>query len=186
MAYKAIQMQAPEGAEVMGAAILSWFDNLEMSVIQPILSKHGLKVDDVKPDGWYPFAIFNDIYREVYESAGGKTALIAVGKASARLVVKAEDYPGGLEQFITERLPKDTRSFVRNVPEDYGFFVEKVGEHTFHATNNTNIPNDLMFGYLWETSRILKVVDRHFVVSPLTDYYNNPTEGATFKIEWSV
>lgn len=183
MTYKAIQMQSPEGAEVLGAAMMGWFDNLGMEVIQPILAKYELTADDIKPDGWYPFSAFDDIYRAVHTSPSGSSALVAVGKASAQNLVSIKSMESA-QNWLENILPAEPFTFTRNIPDEYGFIVEKVDESHYHFTNNTGIPNDLMFGYLWEGIRTLVGHGKQFRVAPISGYYEGSTEGAVFEVSW--
>lgn len=183
MTYQAIQMHAPEGAEVLGAAMMAWFDNLGMDTISPILAKYHLTAEDIQPENWYPFSIFDDIYKAVYHSPGGSTALVAVGKASAENLVSRETVHSA-ENWLENVLPPETHTFTRNVPEGYGFRIEKVSEGNYRFINNTGIPNDLIYGYLWEGLRILVPEPKDFTVAPISGYYRDSPEGAVFEVRW--
>jgi hypothetical protein len=76
------------------------------------------------------------IYCAVYASSEGNMALMAVGKASAGMIINPDEYDSAA-QFITERLPLNARSFVRQVPETYGYLVEQIDANTCHVANNT-------------------------------------------------
>ncbi|MEM6283596.1 MAG: hypothetical protein AAF787_15500, partial [Chloroflexota bacterium] len=150
VAYKAKQLQPPPGTEVMGAALMGFFDNLSIDVVDPVLRKHGFKREDIDPGGWYPAEISIALERAFMNSDyGGKMAIVAIGKASAQNVVDPESYEG-FSDFLENNFPNFPLMYVRNTPEGYGYIVEKVQEGVWKITNNTPISNHSTYGFLWE------------------------------------
>jgi hypothetical protein len=181
MGYIATQMQAPPGAQIVGAALADWTNNLESHFTAPVFEKYGLSADDIRADEWYDGAILDAMWREMYAMPGAMQMMVAIGKAAAPQYIgalRATDIKGFLEH-----IDEFFSMFIRNAPDEYGFHVTWVDDNRAHVWNNTNAPNDHLFGLLWEMARQLRT-GSHFVVRPIADYDTGSTKGATFEVEW--
>ncbi len=50
--------------------------------------------------------------------------------------------------------------------------------------NNTDIPNDMVYGFIWQAINLAKQSSERFVLKPVSGYYPNSEEGAVFELEW--
>ncbi|MEO1288673.1 MAG: hypothetical protein AAFV93_12965, partial [Chloroflexota bacterium] len=94
--------------------------------------------------------------------------------------------------FIKPDNPKDVldnihnvfTAYLRNMPEGFGIIVTEKEDNTFEVWNNTQVPNDLIYGFLWECLRVTKPEGKGFNLMPLSGYDANSTKGAKFEISW--
>lgn len=181
--YVAVPFQAPEGAEIMGRVVKSYFNNLEQDVFLPVLEKHHLKRDEIEDGGWYPLQLYYDIDMEIYKGLNGSSALVAIGKATMANLLARVSYKS-LEDYLLNGLSTISgRSFIRNVPAEFGFVVTKIGEKHFHIKSNMPSANESIYGSLWEACRLLKEENETFRINPIIGYPGNDVS-ATFEVIW--
>lgn len=180
--YKAVQFRAPEEAEVSGVILLAYLNNLARGVTEPILKDYGFSAENIDADSWYPNQMFLDIEKTIYESESGSNALVAIGKSAAENYIP----PNGvntLEDAIMA-LPDVYTTNQRNLPEGYGWVVEKKGKNHFIFTNNTGTTNHGAYGYVWALCRRMKTAEQDIRVIPLKGFDDDDTEPAVIEIQW--
>ena len=180
--YIAKQFDSPEDLEIRGVVLDAFKHNLQEEMTEPIFNKHGLDSNNLSSDEWYSQSVMSDIYREIYRNGGGSSSLIAMGKASVDITLDLLK-PDSIETFI-ENINEPILSQMRNLPDGYGWIVEKLGDQHYRITNNTDAPNDLMYGYLWEMLRQLITDDEHFEVLPIKNFEAGSKYGAIYEISW--
>lgn len=176
------QFEAPRGAEIMGLGIIGIFDTLAQDQIDPILEQHNLRKRDIRENEWYPLQLYYDLYRAIYSAPGGSQNLVAVGKSMAQGLIDSQQV-NSIDDFLTNVLNSLTEGLVRNTPKDYGYLVDRLDTNYYQVMNNTGASNDLIFGFIWESVRMLSA-GRSFKVAPVEGYYQDSPEGATFRVEW--
>lgn len=182
MMYPAVQFQAPEGTEVIGVILLAYLNNLEHHVTEPILEKYGFTVDEMEADKWYPSQLFLDIEHAIFDSEGGQTALVAIGKSAVESYIP----PAGVDSLETAimALPNVYPTNQRNLPEGYGWFVEKKGDQHYVVTNNTGTSNHAVYGYVWALCHRMRSKDQNVSVKPVQGFDDGSTEAGVFEITW--
>ncbi len=180
--YIADQTKAPPGSEIMGQFIANWTNNLEKSVTEPIFKKYGLDPKQIKLDGYYSLDIVVDLYTEIRTRHGGSPALVAMGKASGEPVQEIFKFKS-VDEFMA-RCAEPFKAAIRNIPEEYGLFVEKKDHQHYHVTNNSIVPNDMIFGYLWEMVRLILGPGVRFSVKNTQPHNVDSLEGAIFEVSW--
>ena len=182
--YIAVPFHAPEGSEIMGKVVKSYFHNLERDIFAPVLERYGLSLDSIGDEDWYPLQLYYDIDKEIYNGANGSSALVAIGKATMANLLSLVSYES-LEDYLTNGLNSiATRAFIRNVPSDFGFIVTKLDAQKYQVKSNIPSANESAYGSLWEACRLLKQEDEKFVVKAVEGYPGNDI-CATFEISWS-
>lgn len=179
--YRAVPFHAPEGSEIIGIAVKGYFNNLQQDSIQPILDQYNLKSEDIDDNGWYPLQTLYDVDKEIYKQPGGNLNLVAVGKAIASNVLDSSITD--LEEFLNVHLNRTATTAIRNVPEGFGYIVEKIGHQHYRITSNVPTSNDTVYGYLWEVCRLLKKPTEEFVLTPISGYPGNQ-EAAVLEVKW--
>lgn len=181
MAISFKQFEAPAGAEIMGVAILGFYENFEQETVTALLSERGLSKGSIRPDGWYDLQIYFDIYRDLLKQPNGTSDLVNIGKATAQNITQPREIDG-LEGFITTELQRSATGVIRNVPDGYGYTIEQLGPNHYRVVNDTGAPNDLIYGYIWEGLRLV-ARRTHFTFRPVT-HYPSREHGAVFEIQW--
>jgi len=170
--------------EALGTAIIGLSHNLHEEFTRPVFAKHGLDVDHLDPDEWYPAYLINEIYKEVYANGRGASTLVAFGKASAVFGISLTN-PNNVDELLAA-INEPILVSLRNQPQEYGLIVEKVDEKTYHVKNNTDSPNDLVYGCLWESLRLLMKENEDFELLPLENHEAGSEHGATYKISVDI
>ena len=181
MPYIAEPTVAPAGSEIKGRAVLDWVDNLAKETTEPVFRALKLNPENIDPDGWYSLDIIAQLYDAIHQSDGGDQALVAMGKASAPAVVEMMDFTS-IENFI-DRSRDPFLASIRKLPDEYGFIVEQKGPQHYELTNNTIVPNAMIYGYLWGVMAELRNYHTEFKLMPIKNYEGG-TVGATFSVEW--
>jgi hypothetical protein len=181
MAYVADQTVAPPGSEMVGQSIADWVDNLEKEITDPVFKKHGL--NDIDPEAWYSLEIVVDIYQEILQSDGGGMALVAMGKASAGPVQEIFNFES-FEEFLNGA-DKPFRAAIRNIPDEYGLTINRIADKHYKITNNSVVPNDMIYGYLWEILKLVRQPGQNYTFRPVSGYSPGSTERAVFELSWS-
>jgi len=181
--YQAVPFKAPEGSEIMGRVVKSYFDNLESDMFLPVLERHNLRPNEMSDDQWYPLQVYYDIDKEIYKGVNGASALVAIGKATMANLLSRTTYTT-LEDYLVNGLGTIAgRSFIRNVPDSFGFVVTKIGNKHFHIKSNMPSANESIYGSLWEACRLLKGEKETFRINPIIGYPGNDIS-ATFEVTW--
>lgn len=176
--YIADQTKAPEGGEIVGQAVKDWVDNINKEYTDPIFAQHDLT--EIDPEGWYSLDLIVDLYRSFAVSEGGAASLVAMGKASARPVHDAFQF-SSFEDFL-ENAGKPFKASIRNIPEEYGLTVTQKGTRHYEIINNSVVPNDMIYGYMWEMFRLLPQTWEGYRFRPVSGYGPGVTERAVFEL----
>jgi len=182
MAYKATQFVAPEGAEVSGVLMLAYLNNLESEVTLPILKQYGFADVNFKPDDWYPNQMFLDIEKAIHDQPGGTSALVAIGKSAADNYIAPDDITSLLDAILA--LPGVYTTNQRNLPEGYGWIIEKVTDNHYVFTNNTGTTNHGAYGYIWSLCNKMKARGQNVSVTPREGFEHDSTEPGVIDITW--
>ena len=183
MHYIAKQFQPHPDMEVLGATLITLNHNLREDITDPIFAKYNLDADHLQPDEWYPAVVLSDVQKEIHAKGRGSSALVAMGKALA-IENLTQGKVNSIEDFIAGFKNVQQHEVLRNYPEGYGWSTEKVGEQRYRVTNNTDAPNDIVYGYLWETLRQLISEHEHFQVLPIKNFGPDAEDGAVYEISW--
>lgn len=183
LSYKAVPFQAPEGAEIMGKVVKSYFVNLAQETFAPVLEKYDLHLEDIDEDEWYTLQLYYDIDMEIYKNSGGSSALVAIGKATMANLLSQLPYKSIGDYFDNGLNSIATRAYLRNVPAEFGFIVSKLGEKHYRISSNLPASNETVYGSLWEACRILSQEGESFTVKPVEGYPGNDI-CATFEVYW--
>ncbi len=167
----------------MGKVVKGYFHNLERDIVAPVLGRYNIDPEKISDGEWYPLQLYYDIDKEIYKGPNGSTALVAIGKATMANLLSLVTYKT-LEDYITQGLNSiATRSFIRNVPSNFGFIATKLDHQRYQVKSNMPAPNESIFGSLWEACRLLKKETESFSVIPVEGYPGNDI-CATFEIKW--
>lgn len=182
MSYIAKPTIAPANAEIVGQAVLDWVNNLEGEMTRPIFKRFNLDANDINPKGWYSLDIIAQLYAAIQGSPNGSNALVAMGKASAPPVVAMMQFTS--PQDFIKRSREPFVASLRNIPDEYGFLINKINKHTYDVTNNTIVPNSMIYGYIWGVMAELRNSIESFAVRPISGYEDGGNVGATFEVSW--
>lgn len=180
--YQAVQFRAPEGAEVSGIILMAYLNNLEHDLTQPILTQYGFSIENMDAGKWYPNQMFLDIERAIHESPSGTNALVAIGKSAVENYIP----PDGVETLedAIMALPRVYTTNQRNLPDGYGWIVEKKADKHFLFTNNTGTTNYGAYGYVWALCQLMKTSHDDVSVTPIKGFDISSTEPAVIEIKW--
>lgn len=163
-------------AEVLGQVVAAFAENLESETVKPLLPKHGL--DNIDPEKWYPHQSWMNVLKELSETPGGSSALVAFG----RKVVETAVMPPEMDS-----IPKMLHSLqaihhlnLRNIPADEGYVVEEVSEKLYRVIHNTPNPRDAIYGFLWGLAQRFRAPGEPFTVRMVES--DHP--GGVFEVEW--
>ncbi len=155
--------------KLIGQTVLSLFSNVRVEDIDPILEKHEIRLNDVRPDGWYPLARVMDAFSDLQEHASGMFNFVAVGIRAAEL----SPLTPGIEAMSFEQ-------FLLMYPQVYqtrhrdgdpgGLIAEKVAEGHIKLTLDIPYPDDVFYGLFYGFARRLLPEDTEFTV-----YYDEET-----------
>lgn len=175
------QFEAPADAEIMGIGIRGVFENLADEQLAPILAEYNLSKDALDDEAWYSLQLYFDLYREIHNANSGYMHLVSIGKAIAANVTDPAAI-GDLDTFVNQTLNETATTVIRNTPPGYGYIIEELGENHYAITNNTGSSNDLVYGYIWESVRLI-AGKRSFNFKPMKNYPSDQV-GATFELSW--
>ena len=149
-------------AEVIGQTMISFADNLEASLIKPILEKNG--VGTINPEGWYPHQLWMDILKQMNDSLGGESssAFVAFGR---QVVVNAvmPDFIKTIPDALNA-LHAIHHANLRNIPAEEGYSIEVKGEKHYIVYHNTPNPDDVIYGFIWGLAARFKGSNETFTV----------------------
>lgn len=170
-------------AEVIGQTMASFAENLESSVIKPILEQHGLtKIDEEK---WYPHQKWMDILKEMNDTLGGSasSAFVAFGRSVVEKAVmppEIQSIPDALNA-----LHAIHHANLRNIPEEEGYAIEVVNDQHYIVYHNTPNPDDAIFGFLWGMAARFKKPDELFIVRKIDNPAPEKARTA-FEVKWGT
>ncbi len=158
--YVARRYQAPDGAEMLGYAAVSYLDNLVSHQVIPIFKKYGYRFEDFAPDKWYSLQFFYDIAAEANPTQDYMLD-VATGKSAANLLLESITDPDATS-FIEIYMNSVYTKIYRNLPDGYGLRFKKLAEGHYQITNNTAGANAGVYGFLWESLR--RLTENHFTI----------------------
>jgi hypothetical protein len=170
-------------AEVAGQSMIAFADNLEASVIEPILKKHGF--ENIEEEKWYPHQVWMDILKEMNDTLGGNAsgAFVAFGKQVVETAVMPPEIasiPDALNA-----LHAIHHANLRNIPEEEGYDVEAVGDKHYIVYHNTPNPDDAIYGFLWGLAARFKQPEEMFVVRKVDNPAPEKARSA-FEVKWGT
>ncbi len=172
---------SPE-AEVIGQVVLAFIQNLEAKQVAPLLPKYGL--DNIDPEKWYPHQSWMNVLKELCEQSGSSQALVAFG----RKVVETAVMPPEIDSIpkVLDLLHTIHHLNVRNIPEDEGYKIEKLGEKHYMVYENTPNPEDAIYGFIWGLAARYKAPGEHFVVLKVPNPKSDESPGKAFEVKWGI
>ncbi len=146
-----IVFECDPGMEISGNLAISMLVNLQAENFQPFLQKYGFA--DVKPDQWYCYQDFLNIFKEVSEQPGAMFDFVAVGMAAVdRYDLPAPIASMGLEEFFLNVMPTMMNRQYRNgTPSRVS--IEKVAEKHLLIRTATAYPDDTVYGFIYGLAR---------------------------------
>lgn len=182
LAYRAQAFIAPYGGEMMGEALKGYFEIFPPPVTEPIMAKYNLSKEMIENETWYSLQIAYDI-----EAAGCSDSTlgmdyVALGKMAAAEILNIAMITD-LETYLMVYLNQITKLALRNVPDELGYIVEKIADKHFHITSNVPSTNDAVYGFMWESCRLLVPEMEDFVVRPIAGYPSHE-ERVVLEIKW--
>jgi hypothetical protein len=137
--------------EISGNLAMSLLVNLQAEDFQPFLQKYGFA--DVKPDQWYSFQDFLNIFREVSQQPGAMFDFVAVGMAAVdRYDLPPQVASMGLEEFFLKVMPTMINRQYRNGSPSQ-LSVEKVAEKHLLIKTTSAYPDDTAYGFMYGLAR---------------------------------
>ncbi len=172
---------SPE-AEVTGAAMIAFLDNLRSEAVAPILKKHN--ADKIKEDKWYPHQLWLDILKSLEDELGGAVSEVFV--AFGREVVATAVMPPEIQSVsdALNALHAIHHANLRNIPNEEGYFLDKVEDQKYIVYQNTPNPDDAIYGFLWALASRFKQEHEFFVVKPMARKEGAPYPGTPFEVRW--
>lgn len=151
-------------AEVTGAAMSAFLDNLRSDAVTPILKKHN--ATKISTDKWYPHQLWFDILKDLEDELSGAVSEVFV--AFGREVVRTAVMPPEIKTISNalKALHAIHHANLRNIPEDEGYFLEKLDDQHYVVYQNTPNPDDAIYGFLWAMAARFKQEGGSFVVRP--------------------
>lgn len=165
----------------LGAPMQALLSNIRTEELMPILVKHG--ITEIQDDQWYPMQIFLDVFRDIVERSGGVTLdLIAIGirgvETSAPFPPEIDTVEKGLG--VMDYASRQVN--VKNVPPEFGYPITQIAEGHLQVTNNTPIPDESIYGYIWGITNRLKQEEDDFLIISLPKV--SPEQPTTFEVIW--
>lgn len=168
-------------AEVIGQTMISFADNLEASLIEPILEKHGLS--NINPEAWYSHQLWMDILKEMNDTLGGEatSAFVAFG----RQVVNNAVMPDFIKTIpdALNALHAIHHANLRNIPEEEGYSIEVRGEKDYIVYHNTPNPDDAIYGFIWGLAARFKGQGETFTVQKIDNPAPHKARSA-YEVKW--
>lgn len=134
--------------EIIGAAMLSIMDNLNVSEIYPFLEKHGLV--EIDPSQWYATHLWLNVMNDLAEHTNLMTNLVAIGLRIAENVVLPPELANATLPQMLEVW--DNVYQMQHRGGDIGQVkTEKINDTTYKTTHVHLYPDDLTYGvgYGW-------------------------------------
>ena len=182
-AYIAAQFISPEQARISGKTLIGILDKMHNTQAKRLFALHGLSQTSINPDEWYAATDLNRIYKKVFAKGKGTAELIMLGKAMAHQALEAFQLDS-IDAFIAN-INHVVLSAIDQTPATYGWIVKEKRTQHCHIVNNTDLPNDVMFGYLWEMFRLLTTPSQKFSIIPIRNYSHDSNIGAVFDVQWT-
>ncbi|MFW5691185.1 MAG: hypothetical protein ACOCXZ_01680 [Chloroflexota bacterium] len=166
-------------ALVAGQAVIAFADNLVSDAIAPLLPKHGL--DNIDPEKWYP----HQSWLDVLEDLGGRPDASSVFVAFGRKVVETAVMPPEIQTAddMLDALHAIHHANLQNVPEEEGYYVEKLGPKHYYVHHNTPNPEDAIYGFLWGLMSRFCTDDEQFVVRLLPNEASQHGR-SVYEVKW--
>jgi hypothetical protein len=172
------------GMEVSGQVLGAYVDNVQADIVGPIFNKHGMSNPD--PDKWYPMQPVLDLLKELSESSGASTNLIAIGVKTAEYGVEPEDVIEAPLPVVLEHWQDHMNANMRK--GDPGTIItQKVDDKFYKIRHNNLFPDDFCYGLAYGFCRSRLPLGTNFKVW-YEDYNNRIDNGdaeeTVICIEW--
>ncbi len=168
-------------AEVIGQAVSAFAENIEAERIRELLPKHGL--GNIEPETWYPHQDWMNVLKDINdEMDDAASVFVAFGKK----VVETAVMPPEMQtpEDVLHALHAIHHANLRNIPEEEGYRVKKLGDKHYHVYENTPNPSQTIYGFLWGLMQRFTDDREDFLVEQLDN--PNPTDepGTLFDVKW--
>jgi hypothetical protein len=170
-------------AEIIGEAVLSFFENLQREEIAPVLAKNGLGVVD--PAQWYSQQLCLDIFADIANcTTHVSTNFMAIGVKNAQL----QSLPGEIGSFMSflNRLSLHGHCVGRHTSHGDRLVVLFLAEGRALVTNDTPYPDEAVYGYLWAMARRLLGRGGRFLIRRAWTARPDSDESTVFEITWDA
>lgn len=169
-------------AQVIGQTMASFLENVQADVMQPTLAK--FDIEKIDPEKWYPHQLWMDVLKELKQTLGGnaQSAFVAFGRG----VVEKAVMPPELETIpdVLNALHAIHHANLQNIPEDEGYFIEKVAEKHYRVYENTPNPSDVIYGFIWGVCARFRGKGERFVVEVIKNPKPKKYVGTCFDVKW--
>jgi len=155
------RMSCPPTAEIQGASLLSYLDNLKSEEIAPLLEKYG--IDHIDPNEWYLLKPFMNVIDDLSSRRNFDENMVAIGLKVADHAITPE-----LKQFMTlasamEGWNEQFKAIHRN--GDVGEIVaEKVADRHYRLIHRHVYPVAMNYGIMYGFAKHLLPQGAHFSV----------------------
>ena len=169
-------------AEILGAVLLSFVQNVKADELMPFLKKYGL--DEMDPNKWYPQQLILDFYKGMADNTINMSEnMVAIGIKSVETVPQNPDAKTLEQAILTSNATN--KVILRNVPEDEGFAIAESRPGYLLVIDNTPYPADAMYGYFWGLARRYKTPGGGFRVVRVDNPKPDQFPGRAFEITWN-
>jgi len=171
-------------ALVIGQAVQAFADNLEASVIKPLLPRHGLAT--IEPETWYPHQNWLNVLQDMETEMGGQAALAFV--AFGKQVVASAVMPDTIQSVpdVLNALHDIHHLNLRNVPDEEGYSLERRDEGHYIVFHNTPNPDDAIYGFLWALVQRYKKSFEQFAVRLMPENPRPDICRSAFEVRWGM
>lgn len=162
--------------------MIAFLDNLRSEYVAPILKKHN--AEDIQGDKWYKHQLWFDILKDLEDELGGGVSEVFV--AFGKQVVQTAVMPPEIQTVsdALNALHAIHHANLRNIPEDEGYFLEKLDDQHYVVYQNTPNPDDAIYGFLWALVARFKQDDELFVVKQVSRDTHASYPGTPFEVRW--
>lgn len=169
-------------ALVVGQAVIAFSENLMAERITHLLPKHGFA--DIDPEAWYPHQNWMDLLKDIEDEADdASTTFVAFG----RKVVETAVMPPELKtvEDVLNALHAIHHLNLRNIPEEEGYHLEKLGPKHYYVHHNTPNPEDVIYGFIWGLAARFVGPLESFRVQRLQDKPSDKGR-SIYEVKWGI
>ena len=169
-------------AKVVGQVVQAFSENLAAERIAHLLPKHGL--DNIDPEGWYPHQNWMNVLKDIAAEANDtETTFVAFG----RKVVETAVMPPEMKTIedALQALHAIHHLNLRNIPEDEGYHLEKLGPKHYLVHHNTPNPDSAIYGFIWGMAARFVGAAESFKVTRRPDIQSDKGR-SVFEVKWGI
>lgn len=166
-------------AKVLGQTVIAFSENLMADEVKPLLPKHGL--DNIDPEAWYPHQNWLNVLKDLEQTDSASTTFVAFGKK----VVETAAMPPEMKTIpdVLNALHAIHHMNLQNIPEEEGYFIEKIADNHYHVHHNTPNPEEAIYGFIWGLAARFRAQGEDFVVKLLEDVETDKGR-SVYEVRW--